>query len=224
MRISSLVDKDLLNVDLKSRTKDTVISEIVQYICHRKGANTQDEIIKEILSREESGAAGIGGGVAILHARMEDLKEVLFFAGISKPGIDFSSADGKPVRLVILFLTPLAETETHFKILSQIDGLLKSKIWAENLLSARTNEDLFRILHMEGIEKEAFLELTKEEICQELSTGDIGLTETEAKERLKRYGRNELKKAKGKSMAIRLLNNFTNLLAILMWAGSSLPF
>ncbi len=220
MRISSLVDKDLLNVDLKSRTKDTVISEIAGYIGNRKRISNKSEIIETI----GTGAAGIGGGAAILHARTEELKEVLFFVGISRPGIDFSSVDGKPVHLVILFVTPLTETETHFKILSQIGGLLKSKIWVEKLLSARSNEELFTILHMEGIEKEGFLELTKEEICQELSTCDTGLTETEAKERLKRYGHNELKKAKGKSLALRLLYNFTNLLAILMWAGSFLAF
>jgi len=220
MRISSLADKDLLNVDLKSRTKDTVISEIAGYIANRKRISTQSEIIETI----GAGAAGIGGGVAILHARMEELKEVLFFVGVSKPGIDFSSADGKPVRLVILFITPLTETETHFKILSQIGGLLKSKIWVEKLLSARSNEELFTILHMEGIEKEGFLELTKEEVYQELTTRDTGLTETEAEERLKRYGHNELRRAKGKSLVLRLLYNFTNLLAILMWAGSFLAF
>ena len=128
MRISSLVDKDLLNVDLKSRTKDAVISEIAGYIANRKRISTQSKIIETI----GTGAAGIGGGVAVLHARMAELKEVLFFVGASKPGIDFSSADGKPVRLVIFFITPLAETETHFKILSQIGGLLKSRIWVEN--------------------------------------------------------------------------------------------
>ena len=220
MRISSLVDKDLLNVDLKSRTKDTVISEIAEYIGNRKHIRTKSEIIET----RGTGTAGIGGGAAILHARTEELEKVLFFVGISKPGIDFSSVDKKPVHLVILFVTPLTETETHFKILSQVGGLLKSKIWVEKLLSARSNEELFTILHMEGIEKEGFLELTKEEICQELSTCDTGLTEIEAKERLKRYGHNELKKAKGKSLALRLLYNFTNLLAILMWVGSFLAF
>ena len=134
MRISSLVDKDLLNVDLQSRTKNTVISEIVGYISNRKNINIKSEIIETI----GTGAAGIGGGVAILHARMEELKEVLFFVGISKPGVDFSSADGKPVHLVILFITPLTETETNFKILSQISSLFKSKIWIEKLLSARS--------------------------------------------------------------------------------------
>jgi len=75
----------------------------VGYISNRKNINIKSEIIETI----GTGAAGIGGGVAILHARMEELKEVLFFVGISKPGVDFSSADGKPVHLVILFMALL---------------------------------------------------------------------------------------------------------------------
>jgi P-type Ca2+ transporter type 2C len=77
---------------------------------------------------------------------------------------------------------------------------------------------------MEGIEKEGFIEPSKEEIYRELSTCNTGLTATEAKDRLTKYGRNELRKAKGRSLALRLLYNFTNLLAILMWAGSLLAF
>ncbi len=50
----------------------------------------------------------------------------------------------------------------------------------------------------------------------------MGLTHKEAAERLTTFGRNELKKARGKPLYIKLLANFTHLMAILLWVGGIL--
>jgi Mg2+-importing ATPase len=53
-------------------------------------------------------------------------------------------------------------------------------------------------------------------VLQQLGTRKDGLSESEARERLKQYGPNEIAKEKRKSVLIRLLSNFKNPLVILL--------
>ena len=51
-----------------------------------------------------------------------------------------------------------------------------------------------------------------------------GLTQNEVEERLHHYGLNVITKAKGKSLWIRFLANFTHVMAILLWVGGFVGF
>ena len=224
MNFSSFVSKNFVKVNLKSLTKEAVISEIVEYVCGQKKIKNKREILQSILEREKKETTGFGDGIAIPHARLEHLKEVLFFVGTSKAGIDFSSLDGKPVHLIVLFVTPFGESETHLKILSKVTSLLKNKSLVKKLLTSQTDDELYHTLNFEIGGKEEFLPLTKEEIYQELDTRESGLSEAEVRRRLEIYGPNKLKKISKTNLGKRFLHNFINLLAILMWVGSGLAF
>jgi magnesium-transporting ATPase (P-type) len=57
-----------------------------------------------------------------------------------------------------------------------------------------------------------------------LGTRPAGLTSDEAQERLERFGPNLIREAKGKPLWVRLLANFTHLMAILLWVGGVVAF
>ena len=78
MKMSDLVNKHLVLVHLRSHTKEEVISEIADQIHACKKNENKRQIISKILAREKQGSTGIGNGVAIPHARIEGLKEVVF--------------------------------------------------------------------------------------------------------------------------------------------------
>ena len=182
------------------------------------------EILEQLLEREKRGSTGIGDGVAMPHARIEDLKDAIVFVGISRRGINFSSVDGRAVHIVVLFLTPLLESGLHLKILSMVATLLKDKVFTGQLMRCSTDDELYHALKRGGIEKESFIALSKEDIYLELETGDNGITETSARERLETYGHNRLKAIRKTPLILRFIYNFTNLLAVLMWIASGLSF
>jgi P-type Ca2+ transporter type 2C len=224
MKISELVSKDSVNIHLKSRTKEAAISEIVDQLYKTRKIKNKEEVLKAVLERESESSTGIGQSLAIPHARIENLKEIIVFIGISKYGIDFSSLDSKPVYIVVLFLTPLSDTSNHLKILSRLSVMFKDGLLLGELRSASTNNELYFILKQGDLERDDFRALNKEEIFLELGTSAKGLTETEAKSRLGEYGFNKLKRIKKASLLVRFTSHFTNLLAILMWVGSGLSF
>lgn len=224
MKVSNLVDKNLITANLKSHSRDHVISEVVDQLYQNRKIKDKKQILESLLKREKLGSTGIGDGIAIPHARIADLKDAVLFIGLSKRGIDFSSIDGNPVHLVILFLTPLTESELHLKILSKIAQLQSNKFFISQLLQCPSDNELYSLLKQSGIEKEGFVALTKEEIYLELETGDDGISEASARERLEVYGANKLKTIRKTPLIVRFISHFTNLLAILMWIGGGLSF
>ena len=67
--------------------------------------------------------------------------------------------------------------------------------------------------------QKAIYSLPPKEIYTLLKTCENGLSADEAHSRLKEYGPNKLAEAKKKSPLIKLLKNFTHLMAILLWVG-----
>lgn len=62
------------------------------------------------------------------------------------------------------------------------------------------------------------------EVYQRLGTSPDGLGQSEAQERLQRFGSNTLQKSKGTPLMLKFLANFTHLMAILLWVGGIVAF
>jgi magnesium-transporting ATPase (P-type) len=62
------------------------------------------------------------------------------------------------------------------------------------------------------------------EIYKRLGARPEGLTESEVKERQNQFGRNSILKVKGKPLVLKLLANFTHLMALLLWIGGVVGF
>ncbi|MFA6186651.1 MAG: HAD-IC family P-type ATPase [Phycisphaerae bacterium] len=224
MKISDFVDRSLVATHLKSHSKREVLAEIVEQVSTGKKIRNKKEILEKLLEREKQGSTGIGNGIAIPHTRIENLKEAVVFVGLSKQGINFASVDDKAVHLIVFFLTPLLESGLHLKILAGLNTLLGNKLFVEQLIRCSTNDELYHILKKGGIDKESFLDLSTEDVYLELETGDSGITQTSARQRLETYGHNKLKAIRKTSLILRFVYNFTNLLAVLMWIASGLSF
>jgi len=90
-----------------------------------------------ILKREALGSTGMGGGVAIPHARLRDLKKPFgIIARLSKP-IDFEAVDGRAVDIVFLLLAPAAPESGQLNALACI---------ARKLMNAEVVSDLRRAI------------------------------------------------------------------------------
>lgn len=65
-----------------------------------------DAIADAILKREALGSTGMGGGVAIPHARIDGLQEPYGILARLQEPMEFEAVDGQPVDIVFLLLLP----------------------------------------------------------------------------------------------------------------------
>lgn len=68
-------------------------------------------------------------------------------------------------------------------------------------------------------QKYNYYRLTTAEVYEKLDTRPEGLSQAEATARLEKYGRNEIRRIKGKPLIVKFLSNFTHLMAILLWVA-----
>ena len=154
MVIADLVSANSVNANLKSVNKEDVFSEIADALYESKKIQDKRVALHALLDREKHGTTGIGNGVAVPHARLETLSEAVLYVGISKHGIDFSSLDGKPARIIILLLSPVSDIGTSLKILANIARMINDRYFTNQLMQASSNEELYNILKQSSHDKE----------------------------------------------------------------------
>jgi PTS system nitrogen regulatory IIA component len=107
-------------------------------------------IAARLAAREKIGSTGFGDGVAIPHAKIEGLEQVVgFFARLTAP-IDFQSVDGLPVDLVFLILSPPDAGVDHLKALAAASRALRDQSLVDKLRGARSRDAIYALLS--GIE------------------------------------------------------------------------
>ncbi|MGH6949811.1 MAG: PTS sugar transporter subunit IIA [Vitreimonas sp.] len=102
-----------------------------------------ERVEQALVKREELGSTGVGGGVAIPHARLPELAHPLgVLAHLRKP-IDFDAIDQKPVDVVFLLLTPAAEQGEHLNALATVARKLREPERLRDIRSAEGDAALY---------------------------------------------------------------------------------
>ena len=103
-------------------------------------------LFDRLLERERLGSTGIGGGIAIPHARLSTLnKPVGLFARLAQP-IDFEAIDDRPVDIVFLLAAPEGAGADHLKALARVSRLLRDRGLVEKLRATENADALYALL------------------------------------------------------------------------------
>ncbi len=103
-------------------------------------------VLAELEKREELGSTGIGGGVAIPHARFHQLRKPFGMLVRLKKPIAFEAVDGKPVDTIALLLLPDAREGERLGALACIARKLRDPTVMTALRKAPDGEDIHRSL------------------------------------------------------------------------------
>ncbi len=146
VRISSMMNEEMVNLSLESETKEKVIEEMASAILRKKDIHDRDELIRAILDRENLESTGIGRGIAIPHARTNTIDEMVVVFGRSKTGVDFASLDGKPAQLFFLIVAPEREKSAYINVLARLSRLLRKDDFRKNLESASSAQKVIELI------------------------------------------------------------------------------
>ena len=142
MKIDELLHEDRIILDLAADNKFEVIRILAEKMTKAEEVVDIARLTEDIIKREEEIPTGLEHGTAIPHARSSGVKElVLSFARLEK-GVDFSSMDKEPVRLVFQFGVPPDQISQYLKILAKLSRLLKKTEIREKLLNAKSPREI----------------------------------------------------------------------------------
>jgi PTS system nitrogen regulatory IIA component len=131
---------------LASSTKEDVLAELTEKLVARHAAFDREEVLRVLLERELLGSTGIGGGIAIPHAKLLHGGDPLVVFGRSTKGIIYDALDGKPVNLFFLLIADANSFDLYLKLLARISRLLKDRALRRHLLEASDADALYDII------------------------------------------------------------------------------
>ena len=146
MRLSDLLNEDTITISLSYKDKQVVIEELLDLAIKTGKINDRSVALKAIMERETLMSTGLERGVAIPHAKSKAAEDLTMALGISKEGIDFQSADGKPSHLFFLLLAPEAAAGPNIKVLAQIARLTSNPSFCESLKKASSSQEVMEII------------------------------------------------------------------------------
>jgi PTS system nitrogen regulatory IIA component len=143
--IASYLKSDLIHF-LKVKSRDDAIKALIKSLKNNEVLNDTSAFLTAILAREKLVSTAIGLGIAIPHAKQEDLEDFFITVGIvEQPGIEWDSIDGLPVRLIFLIGGPANDQTRYLKILSLLTEAIRSESFRNDLLLSHHPMDVIKL-------------------------------------------------------------------------------
>lgn len=146
MKLSKFCDENLISFDLKSTAKNAIIEELVDLAANSPLVKDHDELLRDIIHRENMVTTGIGYGVAFPHAKTKATKGIVIAFGRSQKGIDFDAMDKKPVHVFFLIAAPEDAIGAHLNVMARLSYIMKSEENRQKLMTVNSPGDLLSIL------------------------------------------------------------------------------
>lgn len=173
MKISDLLIKDRINLDVQSSDKTGIIRELAKLHESTGVLNDYEGYVNALMAREAQSSTGIGEGIAIPHAKTEFVKEPALAMGRKKEGIEYDSLDGEPATLFFMIAAPDGANNTHIETLARLSQLLLDDDFKAALENTATADEVVDIINKAEAEKFSGEE-KKEEVAE---TGNSQVSE-----------------------------------------------
>lgn len=169
MRIKDILSPESMIMDLQATTKDEAINEMADLEVATGIVNNKEKFVESIWAREKESTTGIGGGIAMPHARNEYINKARVLFAKSEKGVDYDSLDQQPVHLFFMITAPAGADNTHLQALAKLSSLLINPDLVEKLKAAKTADEVIGLFSQaeadkdkEDAEREAKLAVKKE--------------------------------------------------------------
>ena len=146
MKIADILIKEHIISELNCYDKIGVLDELSSFLKDKGKISNKEKLLTALITREKLGSTGIGENVAIPHAKISEIDEIITVFARSPNGVEFESLDQKPVNFIYMILAPENSTGQHLKALARISRLFKNPSLRESILGAHEIDQIYSIL------------------------------------------------------------------------------
>ncbi len=145
MTIGDFLSREDVVLDLRVPDKRRLLEELAQRAATSARIDAQ-MIVEALKVRETLGSTGMGGGIAIPHARFALLARPIGVFARLRPLVAFDAIDGQRIDLVFLLLLPTDDYGEHLNALACVARRLRDDATTAALRAARSPDELHAIL------------------------------------------------------------------------------
>jgi len=149
MNISDVLDKKAVIPNLKSQSKNEIIKELAEGLSSVVPNLNNEKLVESLLEREKLCSTAVDSGIAIPHAKLSGISNIVAQFGKSAQGIPFDSLDGKPTQLFFMIIAPENATGSHIHLLARISKIFKNPELRAKLIKSNNGDEIFELLMRE---------------------------------------------------------------------------
>jgi PTS system fructose-specific IIC component len=142
MQLVDVLKENQIFLNFEAENKDQAIEKFIAALEETGSIKEPDALKDAIFEREKLGTTGVGGGIAMPHARSSAIKDLTVAFFRSDKGIDFKSIDDQPVNIIFVLLAPVSSGGPYLKLLAKISRLLRSDEFRSALLEAKDAKEI----------------------------------------------------------------------------------
>lgn len=145
MELSDVVSPDAVLCAVRAGSKKQALQEIAHRAADTYGLECR-AVFEGLLGREKLGSTAMGNGVAIPHARIAGLGQIVgLFARLERP-VDFEAADGQGVDLLFTLLAPQEAGADHLRALAKVSRLMRDPAVRTKLRETDSADALYALV------------------------------------------------------------------------------
>ena len=129
-----------------SRKRDALVA-LADKLAAAPQIKSKQELVSELLRREDLMSTAIGRNIAIPHVRLSSVTDLVVAVGISKCDIiDFNAFDDAPVRLLFMIAAAYNQHAYYLQTLSYFSAKLKSNELRAGIMAAADPTAAYELL------------------------------------------------------------------------------
>jgi CBS domain-containing protein len=151
MKLANLLMERRVKIDMRARTKDEAVIELLEQITSEGISLDLVKILQSIRDREEIESTSYGRGFAFPHARTDAVSEMYILMGVARKGLEDRTPDGIPVHVLCLLLTPSTIAKLYLQTLSGMAAFARTEGTLQKVLAVSTKADLIKLVADTGV-------------------------------------------------------------------------
>ena len=145
MEFSNLLKPEAIRIFSSVSSKKRLLHDIagIAEACYQ---TNYSQTVEALMERESLGPTGVGGGIALPHARLEQLDKVVGAFVLLENPVEFDAIDKQPVDIVFGLFAPKSAGVEHLKALALVSRTLREQSIVAKLRSNPKPSTLYTIL------------------------------------------------------------------------------
>jgi len=145
------LDDSHVSVNDICKTKKSILEKISDLLSRSSGVS-KDDIFKRLYEREKLGSTSIGKGVAIPHARIEDIEYPFLSIIILDDPVEFDNIDSLDVDIIVSIIVPEKNYNDHLELLACLSSKLDNSTVRKELRQARNSSQIIKNFQSDNLE------------------------------------------------------------------------
>jgi two-component system, OmpR family, sensor histidine kinase KdpD len=145
LMLHHLLDSQRILIWDRPISKEVILQELVEVAAKHKEIDDPENILREVLKREEQGSTFFNEGAAFPHARITGISSPIVAMGLPRRGVD-DITTAKPIEIIFLILSPSHSPDIQVKVLGLAARVAQNRQLLQTLQSSQTPQEAMSMI------------------------------------------------------------------------------